>query len=75
MITVLPTGNDIFGGTIEVNDLLGFDLYAEFDRSRRFRKYPNRKFTEHLMDSDEARCLDDQSVAAGLFLLPFWRSL
>ena len=50
----LPTGNDIFGGTIEVNDLLGFDLYAEFDRSRRFRKYPNRKFTEHLMDSDEA---------------------
>ena len=50
----LPTGNDIFGGTIEVNNLLGFDLYAEYDRSRRFRKYPNRRFSKHRLDSDEA---------------------
>ena len=50
----LPTGNDILGGTLEINDLMGFNLYAEFDQSRRFRKYPNRKFTKHRMDSDEA---------------------
>ena len=50
----LPTGNDILGGTLELNDLMGFNLYAEFDRSRRFRKYPNRKFTKHRTDSNEA---------------------
>ena len=50
----LPTGNDIFGGTIEVNNLLGFDIYAEYDRSRRYRKYPNRRFSKHHLDSNEA---------------------
>ena len=50
----LPTANDIIGGTLEMNGVMGFDLYAEFDRSRRFRKYPNRKFTNHRTDSNEA---------------------
>ena len=50
----LPTANDIIGATLEVNDVLGFDLYAEFDRSRRFRKYPNRTVTSHRTDSDKA---------------------
>ena len=50
----LPTGNDIFGFTLEVQDVMGFDLYAEFDRSRLYRKYPNRAFTTHRTASDEA---------------------
>lgn len=43
----LPTGNDLFGFTLELEDVLGFNVYAEYDRSRLFRKYPNRAFTTH----------------------------
>ena len=37
----LPTGTHIFGGSIEVRDLNGFDLYGEYDLSWSYRKYPN----------------------------------
>ena len=43
----LPTANDIAGFTFEVQDVLGFSFYGEFDRSRQFRKYPNRAFNTH----------------------------
>lgn len=37
----LPTATHIFGGTIEVRDLKGFDLYGEYDLNWNYRKYPN----------------------------------
>ena len=38
----LPTGNQIFGFTLQTNDLWGFNLYAEVDINHRFRQYANR---------------------------------
>lgn len=49
----LPTANDVYGFTLEAQGVMGFDLYAEFDRSRRYRKYPNRAFTTHHTSSEE----------------------
>ena len=37
----LPTATHILGGTIKVADVLGFDLYGEYDLSWSHRKYPN----------------------------------
>ena len=50
----LPTGNDIYGFTLEAQGVLGFELYAEFDRSRHYRKYPNRAFSTHHTAADQA---------------------
>ena len=36
----LPTATHIAGATLEVRELLGFDLYAEYDLSWSYRKYP-----------------------------------
>ena len=49
----LPTATEIYGVTLEANDLLGFDFYGEFDRSTSYRKYPNTAYTKHLRGSDE----------------------
>ena len=38
----LPTGNQIYGATLEVMDVLGFSLVGEYDVNRRFRRFPNR---------------------------------
>ena len=37
----LPTGVHILGGTLKVQDVLGLELYAEYDASWSYRKYPN----------------------------------
>ena len=52
----LPTANEVYGFTVEVDDFKGFDLYAEFDRNRRFRQYPNVNKKEHhtTYDASEA---------------------
>ena len=50
----LPTGNDVIGFNLELQNAWGFDLYAEFDRSRRFRKYPNRTFDTHRTSEETA---------------------
>ncbi len=49
----LPTATEIFGFTLEANDIAGLDFYGEFDRSRRYRKYPNRQQTKHLSAFDQ----------------------
>jgi len=36
----LPTSTQIFGFTLEVTDVKGVKLYAEFDNSRVYKKYP-----------------------------------
>jgi hypothetical protein len=50
----LPTANDIIGFNIEVQNVAGFNFYGEWDRSRLFRKYPNRAFDRHRTSSDDA---------------------
>ena len=37
----LPTATTVGGGTLRVEDLLGFDLYGEYDLSWSWRQYPN----------------------------------
>ena len=37
----LPTAVQIVGGTFRLNDVLGFRLYGEYDRSWNTRQYPN----------------------------------
>ena len=37
----LPTATQILGTTIELNDLMGFDIYGEYDISYSYTKYPN----------------------------------
>ena len=49
----LPTATEIFGFTLEGEQLFGFDFYGEFDRSVSYRKYPNRQHVKHLGASDE----------------------
>ena len=36
----LPTANEIFGFTIDVQDLAGFDVQGEFDRNRQHKRFP-----------------------------------
>jgi hypothetical protein len=43
----LPTATHIFGGNLEIRDYQGFDLYAEYDLSVSYRKYPNVLRDEH----------------------------
>ena len=38
-----PTANQIYGFTLEVNELKGFSLYTEFNVNHRFKQYPNRR--------------------------------
>jgi hypothetical protein len=65
----LPTATEIYGVTVEANDILGFDFYGEFDRSLSYRKYPNRQQTKHLQASDkgEGWMMNLSKVAAPWF--------
>ena len=43
----LPTANEIYGISLEIQDLMGFDLYSEFDINRRYVRYPNTNLQKH----------------------------
>jgi len=43
----LATATQIFGFTLEVTDVMGFNLYAEFDINHNYRQYPNVNFETH----------------------------
>ena len=43
----LPTANEIYGFTVEVEDVYGFSLQGELDFNRRYRQYPNRDLKRH----------------------------
>ena len=47
----LPTATHILGGTIETRDVAGFDLYAEYDLSWSYRKFPNTEKETHRTSS------------------------
>ncbi|HIE03894.1 MAG TPA: hypothetical protein EYP61_03950 [Candidatus Latescibacteria bacterium] len=52
----LPTANEIYGVTLEVSDLYGFWLRAEYDVNRRHRRFPNQnpEITEHTLATDRS---------------------
>ena len=43
----LPTATHIFGGTIELRDMKGFDVFGEYDLNWNYRKYPNPTKASH----------------------------
>ena len=47
----LPTATQILGGTLELSDVAGFDVYAEYDLSYSFTKYPNIASESHSTSS------------------------
>ena len=47
----LPTATQIIGTTLELNQVLGFDFYGEYDLSYSFTKYPNPTAEIHLTSS------------------------
>ena len=51
----LPTANEIYGVTLEVSDMKGFNLYGEFDWNRRYRKYPRVGERRHHRAFDESQ--------------------
>ena len=47
----LPSATHIFGGSAEVRDLYGFDLYGEYDLSWSYTKYPREGVFTHVTSS------------------------
>ena len=47
----LPTATQIWGGTLEVRNVKGFDFYGEYDLSYSYTKYPNINTTTHTTSS------------------------
>ena len=43
----LPTSTQIWGTTLELKEVLGFDFYGEYDMSYSYRKYPNVISSSH----------------------------
>lgn len=43
----LPTATQILGTTLEMKDVLGFNFYAEYDISSRYRMYPTPNLSTH----------------------------
>ena len=49
----LPTGKDIIGVNLDVDDIKGFNLRSEIALSRAFRRFPNQNFQEHTLAQDD----------------------
>lgn len=68
----VPTSNEIFGGTLELTDVYGIWLRAEWDMNRRHRRFPNpnRAIEEHSLATKraEAYYVQAQKLAYPWFL-------
>ena len=55
----LPTGNEIYGATIEVEDVMGFWARGEYNVNRRHRRFPNQnpEIFEHTLATDRSEAL------------------
>ena len=53
----LPTAHEVIGLDLEINNLGGLDLRAEYAVNRRFRRFPNQNFGVNDLDpeKDQAR--------------------
>ena len=59
----LPTATQIFGFTVEFQDVKGFNMYGEFDNSRVYRKYPYPSNDQGNTDHNTTSGIDDQTSA------------
>mgnify|MGYP004260364671 FL=1 len=50
----LPTANQLAGFTLEIDDLAGFQAYAEVDINQQYRQYPNPGLERHHTASEQA---------------------
>lgn len=50
----LPTANQLAGFTLEIDDLAGFQAYAEVDVNQQYRQYPNPGLDRHHTASEQA---------------------
>jgi len=50
----LPTANQVMGVDLEITDLSGLDLRAEYVVNRRFRRFPNQNFDRHTVADERA---------------------
>ena len=69
----LPTGNLVGGFTIEGTDLLGFDLYAEWDRNVKYAQFPNAGlFNARLGHETTSRSADAWYLTVSRVFHPFF---
>jgi hypothetical protein len=59
----LPTATQIYGFTVEFADVMGADVYAEFDNSRVYRKYPYPSTDQGNTDHSTSSGISDKSSA------------
>jgi hypothetical protein len=62
----LPTATQIWGATLELNRVLGFEFYGEYDLSYSYSKYPNLLKANHHTSSG---IKDDRSAQAWMATL------
>ncbi|HID11125.1 MAG TPA: hypothetical protein EYP17_07470 [Candidatus Latescibacteria bacterium] len=65
----LPTGIDIMGTTLEIDNLAGLNLRAEYDLNGQFRRFPNQGLIRHKLEQDLAKAF---YVTASYTSYPFF---
>ncbi|MDA0711705.1 MAG: hypothetical protein O3B73_16015, partial [bacterium] len=50
----LPTGNEIIGFTLQIQDVKGFTVWGEFDINNQWRRFPNVNFERHAAANNRA---------------------
>lgn len=51
----LPTGNEIYGVTVEIDDLVGFTVRGEYNINRIFSRFPNINEEKHSLSLSKAK--------------------
>ncbi len=51
----LPTGNEIYGVTVKVDDFKGFTVRGEYNINRNFRRFPNINEKENFLSFSKAK--------------------
>ena len=51
----LPTANEIYGLTLEVQDVAGLDIMAEWNNNNQWRRLPNVNFERHVRAANTAQ--------------------
>ena len=59
----LPTATQIYGFTVEFADVMGFDVYGEFDNSRVYKKFPYPSTDQGNTDHSSSSGTDDKPSA------------
>ena len=68
----LPSANEIFGFTIDVQDVAGFGLQAEFDRNRQHGRYPRPAESRGHKHASTTTTADAWTLTAAKQHFPFY---